>query len=140
MFLKDHPRTRGEKFPVIFNCFCKKGSPPHTRGKDNILVGTEYSNRITPAHAGKSQFLNIMFSLFWDHPRTRGEKCYACCFRIIPTGSPPHTRGKEIIITIIHKKKGITPAHAGKRKRIFLHNISCWDHPRTRGEKFPLHF
>ena len=50
-------------------------------------------------------------------------------------GSPPHTRGKVIIVRLTLQIFGITPAHAGKSS-----GRRCWwrhsgDHPRTRGEK-----
>ena len=55
------------------------------------------------------------------------------------SGSPPHTRGKVVLLCFIHRDGGITPAHAGKRTVLFI-TLKIWgDHPRTRGEKEPFH-
>ena len=49
----DHPRTCGEKFPVV-SVFCVPvGSPPHMRGKVDMLKQAADGAGITPAHAGK---------------------------------------------------------------------------------------
>ena len=71
---KDHPRTRGEK-PVALRYIGRHiGSPPHTRGKEEIRLMIEPTPGITPAHAGKRDALWRCSPLGWDHPRTRGEK------------------------------------------------------------------
>ena len=93
-WLKDHPRTRGEKRARA--CFLDRyrGSPPHTRGK---VLGT---------------FLRFLGDV--DHPRTRGEKESEFFFESILLGSPPHTRGKGHDHRVQPGGAGITPAHAGK--------------------------
>ena len=50
-------------------------------------------------------------------------------------GSPPHTRGKEHGSQRRGHFRGITPAHAGKRREHSEIFFRARDHPRTRGEK-----
>ena len=70
-----------------------------------------------------------------DHPRTRGEKLSFMRFVSAFFGSPPHTRGKDIVSELENSEIRITPAHAGK-SGFFPSAISSHrDHPRTRGEK-----
>ena len=71
--------------------------------------------RITPAHAGKSNFLNYEPYSTADHPRTCGEKIKISEIGKMFYGSPPHMRGKVF--------------HTG------LYTVGIKDHPRTCGEK-----
>ena len=50
---RDHPRTRGEKHWTKADRVMYRGSPPHTRGKEEFKDSGGKSVRITPAHAGK---------------------------------------------------------------------------------------
>ena len=50
-------------------------------------------------------------------------------------GSPPHMRGKVAPETVNGGHSGITPAHAGKRRRNTPRSPCSRDHPRTCGEK-----
>ena len=125
------------------------------RGKDfGCCVGV-FSQRITPACAGKSLFMDIRSEYTRDHPRLCGEKLLYFSITALSSGSPPLVRGKageeeHIIATV-----GITPACAGKSypivgvgrigritpacagKRIFqtLYRDEFKDHPRLCGEK-----
>ena len=112
----DHPRIRGEKWPVKWKFPDKPGSPPHTRGKVLDREGLGVRDGITPAYAGKSPCRITSAVLNWDHPRIRGEKHRLSAFCLTEVGSPPHTRGK------------------GGIKMPQLHHIG--DHPRIRGEKY----
>ena len=51
----DHPRTCGEKWYNAAQSWNQMGSPPHMRGKGGDLSGRVSPDRITPAHAGKSE-------------------------------------------------------------------------------------
>ena len=51
---RDHPRMRGEKFKGLSAKETAAGSPPHARGKAEILRPVSAQIRITPACAGKS--------------------------------------------------------------------------------------
>ena len=113
--LRDHPRTRGEKGKSHPELSLTLGSPPHTRGK---AVDNDSHDLVEG-----------------DHPRTRGEKFYQLARTYGREGSPPHTRGKEVAVTRTRGSAGITPAHAGKSISYCFCYWSCWDHPRTRGEK-----
>ena len=53
-------------------------------------------------------------------------------------GSPPRGRGKETYHAALYCYGGITPAWAGKRRRILSMWSGCWDHPRVGGEKIPV--
>ena len=53
---KDHPRTCGEKSQPRFQSKSLKGSPPHMRGKVDDKIILQKEDRITPAHAGKSNW------------------------------------------------------------------------------------
>ena len=72
--VRDHPRMCGEKRLPDETEPCKRGSPPHVRGKvvscDNavLLFG------ITPACAGKSTSNQAAHCSKKDHPRMCGEK------------------------------------------------------------------
>ena len=50
-------------------------------------------------------------------------------------GSPPRMRGKDLRSACFAFPKGITPAHAGKRKRSEVTESHDQDHPRACGEK-----
>ena len=112
---QDHPRTCGEKKLMNHSDPAITGSPPHMRGKGSQAGISRATDRITPAHAGKSLYNCVVDFIHQDHPRTCGEKGYnvICGFRGI--GSPPHMRGKALPFLC--------------SKSILL------DHPRTCGEK-----
>ena len=77
--------------------------------------------RITPACAGKSNFLCIMIYLVWDHPRMCGEKARQGSGLYLILGSPPHVRGKGRLSPTRICSKGITPACAGKRNQAYCY-------------------
>ena len=49
------------------------GSPPHVRGTPQYPKRREPLDRITPACAGNTYFLNPCFERLQDHPRMCGE-------------------------------------------------------------------
>ena len=89
------------------------------RGKGYVATRQVKESRITPAHAGKSNYY-----------KTQQNLC---------NGSPPHMRGKEISFPLLRKGDGITPAHARKSCKTFALNNWEQDHPRTCGEKADSH-
>ena len=131
----DHPRTCGEKPTSWAGDGIPLGSPPHMRGKANMTYYQGGTIGITPAHAGKSCIPKALRAIFWDHPRTCGEK--AAIFRAVcvPKGSPPHMRGKVAGPLLFGLGCGITPAHAGKSCLTDRKQKAVEDHPRTCGEK-----
>ena len=50
-------------------------------------------------------------------------------------GSPPPMRGKEVHLVVDDRRRGITPAHAGKRRFSSGCTRGIEDHPRPCGEK-----
>ena len=71
--------------------------------------------RITPACAGKSDFVWDLYSSAKDHPRVCGEKQNSGQYEALKEGSPPRVRGKDIQLKTPSTASGITPACAGKR-------------------------
>ena len=105
------------------------------RGKalDGRFTGPCY--RITPAHAGKSDWQCPLSGSCRDHPRMCGEKSRAGPVCGWCPGSPPHVRGKEASVPPIRTPIGITPAHAGKSTTRLILSVLPKDHPRACGEK-----
>ena len=109
------------------------------RGKD-IEWNRGFPNvRITPAYAGKSSIVSPSSAVDWDHPRLCGEKFQknrrSPCYK----GSPPPMRGKVKCSPSKLYPKRITPAYAGKSRRITSSFSSMRDHPRLCGEKLANH-
>ena len=65
----------------------------------------------------------------------RGEKSSPPWRKRLPTGSPPHARGKDNDGEGGQAGNRITPACAGKRTVAEFEFGSNKDHPRMRGEK-----
>ena len=70
-----------------------------------------------------------------DHPRICGEKKGKMEEKMKYTGSPPHMRGKGHEKEIRIHVTGITPAYAGKRRKVNHERGAVKDHPRICGEK-----
>ena len=111
------------------------GSPPRVRGKEGDQTAARHPPGITPACAGKSLSFVIFCGSSWDHPRVCGEKLSWTLPGGLRTGSPPRVRGK--VVFFCHKvvRHGITPACAGKRRRVPSPRCTRRDHPRVCGEK-----
>ena len=105
---------RGEKSSPVSNMICSKGSPPHARGKDIVWQEFDQDERITPACAGKSICYKYRSIYSRDHPRMRGEKRWKYMEVKAELGSPPHARGKVVVLATVIATIGITPACAGK--------------------------
>ena len=93
--------------------------------------GTE---RLIPAHAGKTRRDAGLAVSNWAHPRSRGEN------RLVhwPTrqvmGSSPLTRGKHRVTSVFDLTKRLIPAHAGKTMHVSTREARGEAHPRSRGE------
>ena len=104
------------------------------RGKPVIVeTGKEY-RRITPACAGKTQFVPLTSYNERDHPRVCGENTTRPLLTLRLTGSPPRVRGKRSVSVARRPSGGITPACAGKTYRNIRASLPNWDHPRVCGE------
>ena len=104
------------------------------RGKPPQPEVVTRSQRITPAHAGKTFRPLYKPERYPDHPRTCGENFFnhePVCFR---SGSPPHMRGKRLLHFKSSSAYRITPAHAGKTPVPVSAPLLPADHPRTCGE------
>ena len=132
---EDHPRLCGEKRQITLALFLPAGSPPPMRGKAPFQKICQAFSGITPAYAGKSYNPRQVLSALRDHPRLCGEKSgiyKAMCCR---TGSPPPMRGK-VVRPVPHLRTiGITPAYAGKSRKLHDPRSLYGDHPRLCGEK-----
>ena len=134
-WLWDHPRVCGEKHEPARAQGLIMGSPPRMRGKVMLLPLLVVLPGITPAYAGKSCTVNSGYRTPRDHPRVCGEKytCAALCARVL--GSPPRMRGKGVQPRDKRVGMRITPAYAGKRRRVPAKLAASRDHPRVCGEK-----
>ena len=110
------------------------GSPPLTRGirKQNIFV-CEFTG-ITPAYAGNTNCKILRHDVNWYHPRLRGEYIPSKLHLERILGSPPLTRGIQLMEPFVSVGVRITPAYAGNTRRNNGKHHITWDHPRLRGE------
>ncbi len=69
----DHPRACGENIFGKESTLSKFGSPPRMRGKRHLHANLHHTERITPAHAGKTITNVIVAKQHSDHPRACGE-------------------------------------------------------------------
>ena len=68
-----HPRSRGENHQLLNVRLRNVGSSPLTRGKPHRRADQHRSERLIPAHAGKTQPCPCRTSRRTAHPRSRGE-------------------------------------------------------------------
>ena len=110
------------------------GSSPLTRGKPSVPPTMWYTERLIPAHAGKTMLCARRFLDTRAHPRSRGENNKAVTSVKYADGSSPLTRGKQGIerqLTLLHR---LIPAHAGKTPQRTRAPGPREAHPRSRGE------
>ena len=131
----DHPRVCGEKLMPAMSALLVVGSPPRVRGKGWGGIDGIRLEGITPACAGKSTAGQYQAVNRWDHPRVCGEKAYSRVIIGSLWGSPPRVRGKVANPNTIERRRGITPACAGKSQLVKAFQRRSWDHPRVCGEK-----
>ena len=105
----------GEKSQLLCAAASCEGSPPRVRGKG------KWSYHITKMRG--------------DHPRVCGEKPPSCPEMSTNEGSPPRMRGKVSVHSAFSPFVRITPACAGKSRRLSHCRSQFWDHPRVCGEK-----
>ena len=136
----DHPRVCGEKTLPRHRAHFAMGSPPRMRGKGSKELESNGNMGITPAYAGKSLTILILYTDRWDHPRVCGEKDLRPDTQALVPGSPPRMRGKGHFRVGVACLTGITPAYAGKSAARVAGAGAHWDHPRVCGEKSGLFF
>ena len=69
----DHPRACGENSSAQAFTSAARGSPPRMRGKPSEYLVKQVQERITPAHAGKTERRCSRQPKNSDHPRACGE-------------------------------------------------------------------
>ena len=131
---QDHPRGCGENSTVCADMLVSSGSPPRMRGKHGFHTCAHLVRGITPADAGKTRLIGMPFCQLWDHPRGCGENHIQRKLSVCKQGSPPRMRGKLDNPTLRQGTVRITPADAGKTKRLSPHPAWRQDHPRGCGE------
>ena len=105
------------------------------RGKELAKLFLRHLAGITPAHAGKRGYDKLPCGQYRDHPRPCGEKIDTSKYVTRAEGSPPPMRGKVLCRWHLRQHCGITPAHAGKRRKGKIPQEGDEDHPRPCGEK-----
>ena len=90
------------------------GSSPLTRGKPTTGEWAIRTNRLIPAHAGKTSRCGCCEYEGWAHPRSRGEN--------------------YVISSVLHKGTGSSPLTRGKRVGQVRPEGLWVAHPRSRGE------
>ena len=129
-----HPRSRGENESVRTPRCKPSGSSPLTRGKPNDAVALVATERLIPAHAGKTEGSGSRWNPNGAHPRSRGENRVLPWPGWPPCGSSPLTRGKPELAGETQLAQRLIPAHAGKTLDNRRSVIMTAAHPRSRGE------
>ena len=129
-----HPRSRGENSDITVTAVAATGSSPLTRGKRRRACVRVWTQRLIPAHAGKTAPYGPATTPESAHPRSRGENPRGCQARSPRIGSSPLTRGKRARCPGLHAWSGLIPAHAGKTHPRPPALRVWWAHPRSRGE------
>ena len=132
-----HPRSRGENRQERSRLSCVDGSSPLTRGKPADCRVPLDTQRLIPAHAGKTRSPPGPQPWRPAHPRSRGENRVGNTLPPASTGSSPLTRGKLQILTGGASIRRLIPAHAGKTTSTTMIGTNPAAHPRSRGENPP---
>ena len=110
------------------------GSPPHTRGILDKLHQQAAWTGFTPAYAGNTPKRISVSGVKRVHPRIRGEYLAQYCMKVLPEGSPPHTRGIQRRGGQAPHTPRFTPAYAGNTASACTGSMTLRVHPRIRGE------
>ena len=129
-----HPRSRGENQSKHTRSPACAGSSPLTRGKRHSQRDRLPTDRLIPAHAGKTGAGAGYFSERAAHPRSRGENWFVRHPGCVASGSSPLTRGKQRTTPAPITVDGLIPAHAGKTGDGGRDPERAQAHPRSRGE------
>ena len=132
--LEAHPRSRGENRPRARSGLVRHGSSPLTRGKPSTPPVMWYTERLIPAHAGKTTVRQTGRRRFRAHPRSRGENDDIDDAGRPTRGSSPLTRGKRLRARCDQLRSRLIPAHAGKTLPRGQFRACQSAHPRSRGE------
>ena len=134
----DHPRIRGEHVGWAWEGVKLVGSSPHTRGAHAREHQTRRVHGIIPAYAGSTSGASDDGRPVRDHPRIRGEHDLPTAVGKVTWGSSPHTRGAPGCRGSSSSDSRIIPAYAGSTRSEYSIIVPFRDHPRIRGEHFPV--
>ena len=134
VWIRAHPRSRGENFWGSLVSVMDAGSSPLTRGKHRARGQDCPQARLIPAHAGKTFPGGRRRGHGPAHPRSRGENSATPTVKGEFKGSSPLTRGKHCAPRPTVAPCRLIPAHAGKTHRDECSACCCQAHPRSRGE------
>ena len=129
-----HPRSRGENVDGGGTPREHTGSSPLTRGKRTVMFTGTVTDRLIPAHAGKTHPIPTGDIDRAAHPRSRGENDLAEGAGCEVSGSSPLTRGKPNVCNADCQGRRLIPAHAGKTITVAVSLWGILAHPRSRGE------
>ena len=113
------------------------GSSPLSRGIRACRRWGVSRSRIIPALAGNTHVPSSPRTVYWDHPRSRGEYRRDAISDSIGLGSSPLSRGIRTWGAGQGDREGIIPALAGNTTWSGRSTETGRDHPRSRGE-YPL--
>ena len=116
----------------------EEGSPQHTRGIRERMAAVNEAFRFTPAYAGNTQNHQLCGLPYQVHPRFRGEYQYLDAFGITSPGSPPLSRGIQVLSHLAILSHRFTPAFAGNTSLEQDSRLEPKVHPRLRGEDFTI--
>ena len=114
----DHPRRCGENRQDDELREKEIGSPPQVRGKRGCRLHFVCVRGSPPQVRGKQRQRIRTGRLVEDHPRRCGENSDITSQRSYKSGSPPQVRGKQSDVGVALYATRITPAGAGKTKRV----------------------
>ena len=109
-------------------------SPPRVREKPLKEMCSYVETGITPACAGKTVLSYVSKHLARDHPRVCGKNDGEASELETIKGSPPRVREKLWYSIATGRYSRITPACAGKARKLSLPVVLVWDHPRVCGK------
>ena len=130
----DQPRTCGEYLTPPAGWLTRRGSAPHMRGIRWEGARSGRPRRISPAHAGNTGMIFVIWRRGWDQPRTCGEYAEGARARAMGGGSAPHMRGIPQLFSALGPLPRISPAHAGNTRPRRKPQPPLEDQPRTCGE------
>ena len=113
---------------------CQGGSPPRVRGKRLDEPHQGRFVRLTPACAGKTMRGRPAAVRVPAHPRVCGENIARVMRLMGGYGSPPRVRGKRPRRRHAQRRRGLTPACAGKTSPPGPRSGRSAAHPRVCGE------